>query len=61
MSFLSTINGFDLVLILTITGLIIWNVLLRQEAESYVVQIIQQQRELDKLELDLFNAVTPPF
>lgn len=61
MSLLSTINGFDLMLAIIITGLIIWNVLLRQESESYVLQIMQQQKEIEKLEWDLFNSVNPPF
>lgn len=41
MPFASTINGFDLLLVLTIIGLIVYVRVLNHEATGYVAEIIQ--------------------
>jgi hypothetical protein len=54
---LQTINGFDLLLILIIVGLIYQVMKLNQECESYVRQILQVSWELQSQ----YDKENPPY
>jgi hypothetical protein len=56
---LNTINGFDLLLVIIITGLIIWNRNLNRECQSYVDQIIEVSQDNYRLSEQIHDLKYP--